>query len=51
MQRIAMNNLKIPTDYGRAKGIAWYYLGQEIGPFAAQAVNENIVNSGNILVA
>ena len=42
---------KIPTDYGRAKGIAWYYLGQTIGPFAGRPANENFVNSGNIRVA
>lgn len=41
---------QIPTDYGRQKGVAWYYLGQS-GPFVAQVANDNIVNSGNILAA
>jgi hypothetical protein len=40
---------KIPTDYGRSKGVAWYYLGQGItGPVAVEAANDNFVNSGDI---
>jgi hypothetical protein len=41
----------IPSDYGRSKGVAWYYLGQSFGPVVAQAANDNIVNSGDILAA
>lgn len=42
---------QIPADFGRAKGIAWYYLGFENCPLMAQAVNDNIVNSGEALAA
>lgn len=41
---------KIPTDYGRSKGVAWYYLGYN-GPVAEQSANDNFVNSGNLLAA
>jgi N4-gp56 family major capsid protein len=42
---------KIPDDYGRSRGIAWYYLGKNICPFVAKAANDNIVNSGKLLAA
>jgi len=33
---------KIPTDYGRSKGIAWYYLGG-FGIVHTSAINTRIV--------
>lgn len=42
---------KLPEDYGRDKGSAWYYLGKEICPFVAKAANDNTVNSGKLLAA
>ena len=33
---------KIPTDYGRSKGIAWYYLGG-FGIVHTTAINTRIV--------
>lgn len=42
---------KIPGDFGRSRGIAWYYLGKEYCPVVAQAANDNIVNSGEVLAA
>lgn len=42
---------KIPTDYGRSKGVAWYYLGKDNCPVAAEAANDNFVNSGKLLLA
>jgi N4-gp56 family major capsid protein len=42
---------KIPGDYGRSKGVAWYYLGKQNCPVAAQAANDNCVNSGELLAA
>lgn len=41
----------IPSDFGRSKGIAWYYLGKGFCPVIAQAMNDNIVNSGKLLAA
>lgn len=54
----------IPSDYGRSRGIAWYYMGGfglvhtaatqariKYGPVAAKAANDNCVNSGNLLAA
>ncbi len=42
---------KIPGDFGRSRGIAWYYLGKEYCPVTAKAANDNIVNSGKLLAA
>jgi hypothetical protein len=42
---------KLPGDYGRSRGIAWYYLGKQICPVVAKAANDNIVNSGEVLAA
>lgn len=42
---------RIPTDFGRSRGIAWYYLGKDICPFAAKAANDNCVNSGEAQLA
>ncbi len=42
---------KIPGDYGRSRGIAWYYLGKQNCPFVAKAANDNFVNSGEARLA
>jgi hypothetical protein len=42
---------KIPGDFGRSRGIAWYYLGKQICPVVAEAANDNIVNSEEVLAA
>lgn len=42
---------KLPEDYGRDKGAAWYYLGKDYCPVAAEAANDNGVNSGKLLAA
>jgi hypothetical protein len=42
---------KIPSDFGRSKAIAWYYLGKQLCPVVAKAANDNIVNSGEVLAA
>ncbi|MCU0689774.1 MAG: N4-gp56 family major capsid protein [Polyangiaceae bacterium] len=42
---------KIPVDYGRSRGVAWYYVGKDNCPFAAEAANDNFVNSGELLAA
>lgn len=42
---------KIPTDFGRSRGIAWYYIGKQNCRFAAKAANDNFVNSGKLLAA
>lgn len=42
---------KIPSDYGRSKGVAWYYLGKSDCPVAVEAANDNFVNSGELLAA
>lgn len=42
---------KIPGDYGRSRGVAWYYLGKQNCPFTAKAANDNFVNSGKLLAA
>lgn len=42
---------KIPSDYGRSRGIMWYYLGKGYCPVVARAANDNIVNSEDILAA
>jgi N4-gp56 family major capsid protein len=41
----------IPTDFGRSKAIAWYYMGSLNSPLIAKAVNDNFVNSGKLLAA
>lgn len=42
---------KIPSDFGRSKGIMWYYLGSNSSPVAARVANDNVVNSGKLLAA
>lgn len=42
---------RIAGDYGRARGIAYYYLGKDNCPFVAKAANDNAVNSGKLRAA
>lgn len=34
---------KIPSDYGRSKGVAWYYIGGFANPYAGNATDSRIV--------
>lgn len=42
---------KLPEDYGRDRGAAWYFLGKQNCPVVAKAANDNAVNSGELLAA